>query len=203
MSHIFMMPPGTATDSSPASHPPSAELLQRARAGDSQALGRLFQRYLPSLHRWAHGRIPHWARNAVDTTDVVQETVLHTLRNLRSFQPQREGALLGYLRRSLLNRIRDRFRYAARHPSQELDESLRDGGTSPLECAIDGENRRRYQDALTRLPTGDRDAIVGRIELGYSYEQLALVLKKPTPGAARVAVRRALIRLSDEMRCDR
>src|SRR6185503_21204637 len=135
-----MVVPGSPNLTPPLSNPPSQELLRRARAGDTQALGRLFQRYLPSLHRWAHGRIPRWARNAVDTTDVVQDTVLHTLRNLRSFEPQREGALLGYLRRSLLNRIRDRFRYAA---------------------------------------------------------------KNPTPGAARVAVRRALIRLSDEMRCDR
>ena len=168
------------------------------------ALDRLFKRYLPSLHRWAHGRIPRWARNSVDTADVVQETVLQTIRNLGSFEPQREGALLGYLRRSLLNRIRDRFRYAARHPAPaELTDTSADGGASPLELAINEEDRRRYEDALTRLMPGDREAIVGRIELGYSYEQLALILKKPTPGAARVAVRRALLRLSDEMRCER
>jgi RNA polymerase sigma-70 factor (ECF subfamily) len=125
------------------------------------------------------------------------------MRNLRSFEPQREGALLGYLRRSLLNRIRDQFRYAARHPTQELYDTFADAGASPLDLAIDVENQRRYDDALTRLAPSDREAIVGRLELGYSYEQLALVLKKPTPGAARVAVRRALIRLSDEMRGDR
>jgi RNA polymerase sigma factor (sigma-70 family) len=133
-----------------------------------------------------------------------QETVLQTIRNLGSFEPQREGALLGYLRRSLLNRIRDRFRYAARHPTPaELDELIADGGASPLALAIEEEDRRHYQEALGRLAPGDREAIVGRIELGYSYEQLAFVLKKPTPGAARVAVRRALLRLSDEMRCGR
>ena len=175
------------------------ELLRRARAGDDQALDRLFGRYLPTLHRWAHGRIPSWARNAVDTADVVQETVLHTIRNLGGFEPQREGALLGYLRRSLLNRIRDRFRYASRHPSAELNESAADGGASPLDLAIDAQDRQRYQDALGQLSPADREAIVGRIELGYSYEQLALVLKKPTPSAARVAVRRALLHLSDEM----
>jgi RNA polymerase sigma-70 factor (ECF subfamily) len=158
---------------------------------------------LPPLHRWAHGRIPRWARNAVDTADVVQDTVLQTLRNLGSFEPQREGALLGYLRRSLLNRIRDRFRYAARHPTKELSDTSPDSGASPLEFAIEEEDRRRYEAALNRLTPSDRDAIVGRIELGYSYEQLALILKKPTPGAARVAIRRALLRLSDEMRDDR
>jgi len=137
----------------------------------------------------------------MDTQDVVHETVLQTMRNLDSFEPQREGALLHYLRRSLLNRIRDRFRYAARHPApSELNESSADAGPSPLELAIDEEDRRRYEEALERLMPSDREAIVGRLELGYSYEQLALVLKKPTPGAARVAVRRALLRLSDEMR---
>lgn len=182
------------------SNPPSQELLRRARAGDSQALDRLFRRYLPALHRWAHGRIPLWARNSFDTADVVQETVLQTIRNLGTFEPQREGALLGYLRRSLLNRIRDRFRHAARHPAPvELSESSPDGGASPLDAAISEEDWRRYRSALERLQAPDREAIVGRVELGYSYEQLALILKKPTPGAARVAVRRALLRLSDEM----
>lgn len=137
----------------------------------------------------------------MDTADVVQETVLQTIRHIGTFEPQREGALLGYLRRSLVNRIRDRFRYAERHPaSRELSDRTPDGGDSPLEQAINREDRRRYTEALGRLTSSDRDAIVGRIELGYSYEQLALVLHKPTPGAARVAIRRALLRLSDEMR---
>lgn len=195
-----MVGPTTGNTTPPVSNPPSRELIRRAQAGDHHALDRLFQRYLPPLHRWAHGRIPRWARNAVDTADVVQDTILQTLRNLGSFEPVREGALLGYLRRSLLNRIRDRFRYAVRHPTKELSETSPDSGASPLECAIEEQDRRRYEAALSRLTPSDREAIVGRIEFGYSYEQLALILKKPTPGAARVAIRRALLRLSDEMR---
>lgn len=179
----------------------SAELLRRARAGESQALSQLFARYLPQLHRWAHRRVPAWARNAADTDDLVQDTCLHTFRKLDGFEPQREGALLGYLRRTLLNRVRDQFRHAARHPSPtELNDALVDSGISPLEMTIDREDHERYRSALERLRPADREAIVGRIELGYSYEQLALVLKKVTPEAARLAVRRALVRLGDEMR---
>jgi RNA polymerase sigma-70 factor (ECF subfamily) len=85
----------------------------------------------------------------------------------------------------------------------ELSESAPDGGASPLDEAIRGEDWRRYRAALTRLPSVDRQAIVGRVELGYSYEQLALIMRKPTPGAARVAVRRALMRLSDELADER
>ena len=45
----------------------------------------------------------------------------------------------------------------------------------------------------------DRTAIVASIELGYTYDQIALVLDKPSAEAARLAVRRALVRLGKEM----
>ena len=34
----------------------SVELIRRAQAGESDALSRLLERYLPELRRWAHGR---------------------------------------------------------------------------------------------------------------------------------------------------
>jgi RNA polymerase sigma-70 factor (ECF subfamily) len=176
-------------------------LLRRAQAGDSHAANRLFDRYVPRLLRWAHKRVPLWARGPQDTHDLVQDAVLHGLQHLQTFVPEREGALLGYLRRALLNRIRDQFRRAARHPAAaELGDACTDPTASPLDRAIDEEDRRRYVAALKRLRSADRNAIVARIELGYSYEQLALTLGKPTPEAARLAIRRALLRLSAEMR---
>jgi len=178
----------------------SRELLKRAQAGDSQALSRLFGRYMPPLVRFAHQRVPSWARNAMDTGDLVQDTILHAFLRLKFFEPRRDGALLGYLRRSLLNRIRDQFRKAKRHPSPvELDETTPDDGASPLELTITEEERARYTAGLAKLRAAEREAIVGRLELGYSYEQLALVLKKPSPEAARLAVRRALVKLGEQM----
>lgn len=187
--------------SEPSSNATSHELLCRAQAGDRQAVNRLFDRYVPKLFRWAHQQVPVWARGAVDTVDLVQDAVLHGFRHLPTFVPERDGALLGYLRRALINRIRDQFRGAARHPvPAALDDSHAHPGASPLDLAIDEEDRRRYLAALQRLREVDRNAIVARIELGYTYEQLALMLGKPTPQAARLAVRRALLRLSMEMR---
>ena len=52
------------------------DLLARAKAGDRAALDQLFSRHIPVLKRWASGRLPRWARDITDTTDVVQETVL-------------------------------------------------------------------------------------------------------------------------------
>jgi RNA polymerase sigma factor (sigma-70 family) len=185
-----------------AFNPPSSsrELLDRMRAGDSHAADRLFARHLPQLYQWAHRRMPQWARGIVDTADIVQDTVLHTYKRLRWFEPERDGALLGYLRRALMNRVRDQFRRVARHPrSTPLDERYPDQERSPLEHAVHEQTRERYLLALKRLRPEDRNVIIARLEMGYSYEQLALVVGKPTAEAARLAVRRALFRLAREM----
>ena len=52
---------------------------------------------------------------------------------------------------------------------------------------------------LKRLKARDRRLIVGRAELGYNYQHLAAIEGLPTPGAARKALKRALIRLSEFM----
>lgn len=168
----------------------SMALWERARKGDSRALNRLFARYLPRLHRWAHGRVPTWARDGADTADFVQETLLKALRRLDAFEPQREGALMAYLRRALLNRIRDQFRQFSRRPdvgslSDELAEQVASDDESPLDAAISRADQRRYRAALERLRPMDQRAIVASIELGYTYEQLALILNKPSAPAAR------------------
>jgi DNA-directed RNA polymerase specialized sigma24 family protein len=50
------------------------------------------------------------------------------------------------------------------------------------------------------LKPEEREAIVGRVELGYSYEELAVTLDKPTADAARKTAQRALVRLAGEMK---
>src|SRR3954468_664979 len=97
----------------------SRELTRRVREGDPTAADRLFSRYLPQLHRWAHHRMPRWARGILDTGDVVNDAVLQAYRHIGTFEPQRDGALLGYLRRTLINRIRDQIRQSARRPTPQ------------------------------------------------------------------------------------
>jgi RNA polymerase sigma-70 factor (ECF subfamily) len=72
-----------------------------------------------------------------------------------------------------------------------------DPASSPLDRALAGEKAGRYHAGLARLEAGERELIVGRIELGLSYQQLALATDRPSPDAARVAVRRALLRLGE------
>jgi len=175
-------------------------LLAKARKGDGQAVELLFERCLPALRRWARGRLPSYARDLADTQDLVQETVLHTLNKLESFEPRHQGALQAYLRQAVANRIRDEIRRVTRRPvPEELGDGHVDPAPSPLEHAIGREGMERYEAALQKLRPKDREAIVARMELQQSYEEIAVALGKTNANAARVAVTRAIARLIEHM----
>jgi RNA polymerase sigma factor (sigma-70 family) len=175
-------------------------LLERARAGDRHAIEVLVARHRRPLQRWASGRLPRWARGMVETQDLVQEALFQTFKKIEAFQPERVGALQAYLRQAVLNRIRDELRRVGRRPvADALDDEHVDPGPSPLEEAIGREATERYEVALAALRPEEREAIIGRIELGYTYDELAEALGKPTGDAARKAAARALVRLVEEM----
>lgn len=176
------------------------ELLARVRDGDDRAIDQLFARYLPRLQRWAHGRLPQWARDGADTQDLVQNTLLQTFKQIERFEPRREGAFQAYLRQAVLNRIRDALRMSARRPlATGVDESFPSEAPSPLAAAIGTEAFERYEAALTRLRPIEREAIVARVEMECSYEEMATMLDLPSADAARKAAQRALVRLAREM----
>jgi RNA polymerase sigma-70 factor (ECF subfamily) len=182
----------------------SLDLLERAKAGDRAALDLLMARYLPRLRRWASGRLPQWARDMADTEDLVQDAVLQTFRKIDSFEARGEGALQAYLRQAVVNRIRDELRRAGRTPPATALDSQKPGSdASPLEVAIGREAVERYERALSRLRPEDRAAIVARLEMDCTNQELAVALNKPSANAARMAAERALVRLAEEMRRDR
>lgn len=161
---------------------------------------RLFARHLAPLRRWARGRLPNWARDLADTEDLIQDALLQTFRRIDVFEVRGSGALQAYLRQAIVNRVRDELRRRARRPDRTaLDSEELESILSPLEPAIGREAVETYQQALLRLTPEDREAIVGRIEMGYSYEELAQVLGRPSPEAARKAAQRAVVRLVEVM----
>ncbi len=172
-------------------------LIEQIRAGDKSALDRLLRRFLPLLTRWASGRLPRGVRDLSDTEDLVQETIISALRHIDHIEIRGEGALQAYLRRAVLNRIRDELRrHGRRGLAETLDENVRAKEDSPLEIAIGNEALERYEAALSRLSAGDREAVIARIELGQTYAEIASALGKPSTEAARMAVNRALARLA-------
>jgi RNA polymerase sigma-70 factor (ECF subfamily) len=71
---------------------------------------------------------------------------------------------------------------------------------SPLEQLIGKQMLDRYESALAQLKPEDREAVVGRLEFGLAYNELAAALGKNSPDAARMAVSRALLKIAEAMR---
>jgi RNA polymerase sigma-70 factor, ECF subfamily len=175
-------------------------LLARVREGDDRAIDNLFQRYLPKLRRFAHGRLPQWARDGIDTQDLVQDTLLQTFKQIEDFEPRREGAFQAYLRQAVMNRVRDALRRAARRPhGVDVIDALPSQEPSPLAAAIGTEASERYEAALARLRPIEREAIVARVEMDRTYDEMAAMLELPSADAARKAAQRALVKLAREM----
>ena len=200
---VMAIPPQSSAGASrvtPLSSEATVELLERVRQGDEDALDRLLQRCIPALQKWAHGRLPLSLRGIHETADLVHDTVIAAMKKLDAFDARHQGALQAYLRQAVMNRIRDIVRQRGRRPDQiELPEGPPDDRTSPLDQTIGAENMDRYEKALERLATDDREAIIGRLEFQYSYEELAVALDKPSAAAARMTVTRAMKRLAGEM----
>lgn len=194
-------PEGDPTARVPRDREATSELVDRARLGDQEAIDRLFARHLRPLQRWARGRLPRWARDIADTDDLVQDALLQTFKRIKDFDPRGTGALQAYLRQSLVNRVRDELRRKGRRPDgTDLEGKEPEAADDPLEAALGGETAERYQRALQRLKPEERELIVGRVEMEFTYEELAQVIGKPSSEAARKAAQRALVRLAEEMK---
>jgi RNA polymerase sigma-70 factor (ECF subfamily) len=177
-------------------------LLARVRAGDDEALERLYERYLQPLRRWARGRLPNWARDLRETDDLVQDALTQTLKRVTTFEAEASGALFGYLRQAVLNRIRDEIRRVGARQLDALSDhrdSLIAPDPSPLEEVLGKDMLAAYDRSLERLPADEREAVIARVEMGASYAEIAQLIGRPSADAARMVVSRALLRLAKEI----
>ena len=68
-----------------------------------------------------------------------------------------------------------------------------------MQDVLRGEVIDRYDAALERLTSAQREAVVLRLEMGLTNLQVAEALECPTADAARMLVTRGLLRLAAEM----
>ncbi len=181
----------------------TVRLIERVREGDTSARDILVERYFARLHGWARGRLPRHARFRSNTEDLVQETLIKALSRLEAFEPRGTGSFLAYLRTILKSRVIDEIRAAGRRPAAEPLEDVgqvEQDGPSPVDELIGAENMARYEKALAMLRAKDQEVVIMRIELQFTYRQIAEAMGMTTANAARMAVKRGIVRLTDQMR---
>ena len=184
--------------------PPSA-WIAAARAGDAQAAEALFAHLRQPLDRYLSGRLPLAVRALWETDDIVQEVCLRAWKGLSTFDNDSPSAFWSYLRTIARNLSIDVCRA----------ELQRRGVTEPLNgepCAIAPdsldildvlERQETYERALAQLDERSRSALLMRLELDATFEEVAVELGAPSAEAARKALRRALDRVLRRMRPER
>jgi RNA polymerase sigma-70 factor (ECF subfamily) len=193
----------------------TADLLERARAGDADALNTIFTRHRERLRRMVDIRLDRRLQARVDASDVIQEAYLEVAQRLDEYLRQPKLPLFLWLRLVVGQRLMKLHR-------QHLGTQLRDVGrevslcrealpaassaalaaqllgkhTSPTQAAIRAERMIRVQEALNTLDPLDREVLSLRHFEELTRAEAAQVLGIEESAAAKRYVR-ALKRLTD------
>ncbi len=193
------------------------DLIARCRSGEPAAREQLFARYAAYLRVLARSQMGRHLRGKCDESDVVQLTLLEAHRDFGTFHGNREGELLGWLRRILAHNLYNearRFATQQRDAGREvsldqiqagLDQSsvmlarqVAGGGPTPSQDAVRREESVLVAEALSRLPEDYQTVLMLRVFDDLSAEEAAQRMGR-TPGAVRMLQMRALAALRDEM----
>jgi RNA polymerase sigma-70 factor (ECF subfamily) len=195
----------------------AAELIERCRRGEANALALLFERYRHYLRILAEAQMGRQLRAKCEPSDLVQQTLLEAYRDFAGFQGKQEADLLAWLRRilahNLFNEAR-RFtaqqRDAAREVSLEqiqlgLDRSsvalgrcLAAATPAPSQIASQREAAVRLANTLARLPADYQTVLLLRVFEGLPAEEVARRMNR-SAGAVRMLQLRALTALRMEL----
>lgn len=169
--------------------------MTAAQAGESCALGALYQASQPRLLRYLAYREPRAAE------DLASETWIKVARSLHHFRGD-ESAFRAWLftiaRHSLVDWRRAQLRRpeSATDPDQ-LRDQLRDqcGGADTELLAIEGLSTESTLRLISDLPPDQADVVLLRVVAGLDAARVGQVMGK-RPGTIRVLQHRALQRLA-------
>jgi RNA polymerase sigma-70 factor (ECF subfamily) len=178
------------------------DLLQRAAAGDQEALRALLNHYRDRLKRMVHLRLSRRLQGRVDDSDVIQESLIDIARNLAEYVKEPKLPFFLWLRHMTGLKLAEVHR---RHLGTQLRDadcevSLHRGGlpeadsvslaaqllghlTTPSQAAIKAETRLHVQEALNSMDPIDREVLALKHFEQLSTSEIAEVLGLSKAGA--------------------
>jgi RNA polymerase sigma-70 factor (ECF subfamily) len=194
--------------------PGFADWLTVARNGSPEALGQVLDACRGYLLLIAREELDSELRAKGSASDLVQETFVEAQRDFAQFHGEREEELLAWLRRMLLNNLRDftrRYQCADKR-DVEREVSLDSVGSrpgmepffvselaSPSEKVLRSEKSEIVQRALRRLPDDHRRVLLFRYQDGRSFEEIGALMDRSANAARKLWIR-AIDRMQQELR---
>jgi RNA polymerase sigma-70 factor (ECF subfamily) len=148
-----------------------SELVERARAGDEDALSELLLRHGPLVRASLH--IPDRWRSLLDPDEILQGAYYKAFLGMRAFEPTGRDAFRRWLSTLARNQLRDELK--------ALETARRGGGfqrvePTPSRSAGRAEIRAAVQNALSALAASERRAVELRELEGVTFERVAAEL---------------------------
>ena len=188
-------------------------LVHRAKAGEQEALGKLFARYYRRVRKIVRLRLGKNLRGVLDATDILQETFVAAIEAFSRFELRNEASVINWLSRITERKIRE----AAKHYSAEkrsrakqipIDQAdtqdrafqVPDKGTGPGSSISAREEAEIVEECIAELPEKYREIIVLRDYAEYSWEDVAKEHGRPSVDAARMMHAKAMVELDRRMR---
>lgn len=197
--------------------PATTALIRKAQGGERTALGVLFARYYPRVHRIVRARMGAVFMSLEDPEDIVQDTFIVAIEKFDDFEIRENAALINWLARLAEHQIQNAVKH---HRAMKRDHRrevvltwIHDNittGELALEPAVSqagvvdtvmqSEEAEILEECLHALPEQQREVILLRMFAGGSWEWIATELGRPTPAAARELFSRARLALAQAMR---
>ena len=170
-------------------------LLERAREGDSEALGRLLDSNRAYLTLIARLELDGRLRGKVAESDVVQDTFRLARRGFGQFRGQSEAEIMAWLRKILVREMISQVRHftaqqrdvrlerqlvdAVNQSSVALEQVLVDPGTSPSGQASRRDAAVLVANALSNLPADQREVLVLRHLQHCTFPEISQQMGRP------------------------
>ncbi|MFC8717623.1 ECF subfamily RNA polymerase sigma factor, BldN family [Kitasatospora sp. NPDC057198] len=169
-------------------HNPVVELVERAQNGESEAFGRLYDRYADTVYRYIYYRVGSRAT----AEDLTSETFLRALRRIGTFtwQGRDFGAWLVTIARNL---VADHFKSSRFRLEVTTGEMLdsNECERSPEESVLESLSNAALLDAVRRLNPQQQECVTLRFLQGLSVAETARIMGK-NEGAIKTLQYRAV-----------
>jgi RNA polymerase sigma-70 factor (ECF subfamily) len=193
----------------------TVDLLERARAGEPEALNELFSRHRERLRRMVDIRLDRRLQARIDASDVIQDAYVEVVTRLGEYLREPRVPFFLWLRLVVGERLLKLHRHHLGTQMRDagLEVSLYRGAlpaassaalaaqflgqeTSPTQAAMRAERMLRLQEALNTLDAIDREVLALRHFEELTLAETAQVLAITESAAAKRYIR-ALKRLKE------
>ncbi len=188
------------------------DLVRRAQDGETDAFGRLVDRYSDRVRHVVRRKLGPKLRRMLDSADIVQEASVQAMRKAKDFRWRDEAGMINWLCKLAQNAINaqaDYFKADKRNPDrlvpidvpgEDEPRPIPDTRPGPGTVLAGDEQVNRLASCLRQLPAHYQEIIRLRDYERLSWREVAERAGRPSEAAARMMHTEALYRLQKLIR---